>query len=70
MENKEKLISIKEGLEIIMKYDEDGDFKFIDKILNSEDETFDNPLPLDVFADAIHSNVSSYANLKTKKFKK
>lgn len=62
---KEKLISLKEGLKIVKRYDENDELQFVDSLLDGEDmnEVISNSL----FAEMVHSNVTSYTTSDEKK---
>lgn len=68
MNEKEKIVSLKEGLKIVKKYDDNKEFNYIDSLLKSENEDFNKPVSSELFAEMVHSSISSYTdNEKTLK---
>ena len=62
---KEKLISLKEGLKIVKSYDENGELKFVDSLLKGDD--MNDVISMPLFAEMVHSNVISYTTSNEKK---
>lgn len=69
MNEKEKLASLREGLEIVKKYDEKGEMNFADYILKNDADELKRPLSADEFNEMVHNTVTSYTNIP-KKIKK
>lgn len=64
MENKEKLTSLKESLKIIKKYDNSGDFGYIDELIKEKEEDLTKPVTPEIFNEMVHVQLESYANPK------
>lgn len=69
MDEKEKLISLKVGLEIVKKYDENGEMNFVNSLLKGEVEELEQSLSPEEFNEMVHDTITSYTNVqkKTKK---
>lgn len=64
MNEKEKLLSLKEGLKIVKKYDDNKEFNYIDSLLKSKNEDFNKPVSSELFAEMVHSSITSYTDIE------
>ncbi len=62
MNEKEKLLSLKEGLEIVKKYDDNKEFNYIDSLLKDENDDLNKPVSPELFTEMVHSSITSYTN--------
>lgn len=65
MNEKEKLLSLKESLEIVKKYDNNREFNYIDYLLNNENDEKDDlnkPVSSELFTKMVHSTITSYTD--------
>lgn len=62
MNEKDKLLSLKEGLKIVKKYDDNKEFNYIGSLLKSENEDFNKPVSSELFAEMVHSSITSYTD--------
>lgn len=65
MNEKEKLLSLKECLEIVKKYDNKREFNYIDYLLNNENDENDDlnkPVPSELFTQMVHGTITSYTD--------
>lgn len=65
MNEKEKLLSLKESLEIVKKYDNKREFNYIDYLLNNENDEKDDlnkPVSPELFTQMVHGTITSYTD--------
>lgn len=65
MNEKEKLLSLKECLEIVKKYDNKREFNYIDYLLNNENDEKDDlnkPVSSELFTKMVHGTITSYTD--------
>ena len=65
MNEKEKLLSLKECLEIVKKYDNNREFNYIDYLLNNENDEKDDlnkPVSSELFTQMVHGTITSYTD--------
>lgn len=62
MNEKEKLLSLKEGLEIVKKYDDNKEFYYIDSLLKDENDDLNKPVSSELFTEMVHSSITSYTD--------
>lgn len=62
MNEKEKLLSLKECLEIVKKYDNNREFNYIDYLLNNENDDLNKPVSSELFTKMVHSTITSYTD--------
>lgn len=65
MNEKEKLLSLKESLEIVKKYDNNREFNYIDYLLNNENDEKDDlnkPVSSELFTKMVHGTITSYTD--------
>lgn len=62
MNEKEKLLSLKESLEIVKKYDNNREFNYIDYLLNNENDDLNKPVSSELFTKMVHSTITSYTD--------
>lgn len=65
MNEKEKLLSLKECLEIVKKYDNNREFNYIDYLLNNENDEKDDlnkPVSSELFTKMVHGTITSYTD--------
>ncbi len=62
MNEKEKLLSLKECLEIVKKYDNKREFNYIDYLLNNENDDLNKPVSSELFTKMVHGTITSYTD--------
>lgn len=62
MNEKEKLLSLKESLEIVKKYDNNREFNYIDYLLNNENDDLNKPVSSELFTQMVHGTITSYTD--------
>lgn len=64
MNEKDKLISLKEGLEIVKKYDVDSNLNYLDSMLSNDSDELERSLSEEELNELVHSNVVSYIDIE------
>lgn len=66
MENKDKLVYLKEGLEILKKYDNNSQ-SYINELLDGDVTSLEEGVSPELFNELVHNNVSSYIDVSSNK---
>ena len=72
LDEKTKLLSIQKGLKVVKKYDKKNELGYVDYLLESDIDAFNEQVSPECLKEMVHSTLSSHSkdNLTLKKEKK